>query len=415
MSLFLRVIFVFTFLGTWQVSAYAQGFIQYDAKSLAQTKQDIAQGKANPYTQKAYTKLIQYAEAALLKPNDSVVDKTFSPPSKSKHDYLSISRYWWPDPSTEDGLPWIRKDGVTNPSTQTDDVDRPRMGRMTSGVKYLSLAYYFSGKEVYAQKAISMINTWFLDEKTRMNPHLEYAQSVPGNPKGRRSGILDGRLISTKILDSLTLLSQSPAWKAEYQKEMNTWLQAYLNWLTQSKLGKQGAQQTNNHGSWYNFQVTSLAMYLGDKALVNKMIERVKQSYAFQFDEKGAQPHELKRTRSYFYSCFNLNAMTLIANISEKAGNSLWDYQSKDGKSLAQAINFLLPATQGAAWPYKTKGVEPSYIAPILARISSVSDNEKYPQILHKILTDLKNEKEHMDDKLEISMYFALLHPKFLP
>ena len=44
----------------------------------------------------------------------SVMDKKELPPSKDKHDYLSYSRYWWPDPDKEDGLPYIRKDGVVN-------------------------------------------------------------------------------------------------------------------------------------------------------------------------------------------------------------------------------------------------------------------------------------------------------------
>jgi len=51
------------------------------------------------------------ADAALQNEPYSVTHKTIEPPSGDKHDYLSFSRYWWPDPKKPDGLPYIRKDG----------------------------------------------------------------------------------------------------------------------------------------------------------------------------------------------------------------------------------------------------------------------------------------------------------------
>lgn len=412
MSFFIRVIGLCVFLVIGQSSALASKFVQYNAKTMAKVKQSIKDGSASDITLNTYKELINVADALLKQKAPSVVDKTFFPPSKNKHDYLSISRYWWPDPSKKEGLPWKRKDGVTNPSTQTDDVDRNRLGLMAKMTSALSLAYYFSEDEKYAKKTAEVIKTWFLNEATLMRPHLQYAQSVPGNPKGRRSGILDGRLIPKTVLDAIHMISTSPHWEQADTKKMDVWLTQYLAWLTKSKLGKKGAKQTNNHGSWYNFQVASLAYYLNDKAMLTQIINTVKESYAFQFDSKGAQPHELKRTRSYFYSCFNLDAMTRIAMISEKVNQSFWNYESSDGKSLALAINFLLPATEGADWAYKTKGVDPSYIAPLLARISKQSSNEKYPQVLRKILNDLKAIKSD-SHHFEIYSRFALLEPQY--
>ena len=398
--------FIFSF------NTQAVSFIQFDEATIENVKNSIQANKAKEITQKAYQALIVRADALLLTKAPSVMDKTFFPPSKNKHDYLSISRYWWPDPSKADGLPWIRKDGITNPDTQTDDVDRNRLGLMVRMASDLSLAYYFSNDEKYAKKAASVLKTWFLNKETRMNPHFQYSQSVPGNPKGRRSGILDGRLIPRSIPDAMSMIAHSPHWSAEDTAQMKTWLAVYLEWLTKSKLGKKGAQQTNNHGSWYNFQVTALAYYLGDQALVEKMIEVVKQSYAFQFDDKGAQPHELKRTRSYFYSCFNLDAMTRIAMISEKAGKPFWEYVSDEGKSLSLAINFLLPATEGEAWAYKTKGVNPGYITPLLARMGKHSDNDEYLQLLQKTLADLNNDNQFKENS-GILFRFALLEPQY--
>lgn len=40
----------------------------------------------------------------------------------------------------------------------------------------LTYAYYFTEDDVYADKATAMLQTWFLNPDTRMNPHLQYAQ-----------------------------------------------------------------------------------------------------------------------------------------------------------------------------------------------------------------------------------------------
>ena len=54
------------------------------------------------------------ADVALQSGPYSVTDKKITPPSGDKHDYLSYSRYWWPDPEKPEGLPYIRKDRVVN-------------------------------------------------------------------------------------------------------------------------------------------------------------------------------------------------------------------------------------------------------------------------------------------------------------
>ena len=82
-------------------------------------------------------------EALKIKPM-SVIDKEFVPPSGDKHDYASLSPYWWPDPSKPDGKPYIRKDGEFNPERQK--YDQPRIDALSSAVGSLSLAYYFTGE-----------------------------------------------------------------------------------------------------------------------------------------------------------------------------------------------------------------------------------------------------------------------------
>jgi len=396
-------------------ASVAANFVQLDEQKLAETKAVIQKQSAATTTLAAYQDLLKKAAIHLETENYSVTDKAILAPTDNPHDYLSISRYWWPDASKADGLPWIRRDGETNPDTQTNKVDRKRIGNMTTAVKELSYAYYFSGDEKYAKKGVNMIKTWFLDPQTRMNPHLEYAQSVPGIDKRRRSGILDGRLIPLYVLDAIEIFSKSSYWNDENQAQMNEWLDAYLTWLTTSKLGKSGAKQSNNHGSWYRFQVTALAWYLGKSNLLETQLQIAKIAMAEQLDKHGAQTHELKRTKSYFYSCFNLNALTRTAIVAEKAGDSMWDYPSKDSSKLAQAIEYLIPAANGEQeWPHPTKGLNFTQLIAPLERYISHSNKNQYRGLLSSLVKQVREKANGENYEARLLNDYALLKPSVL-
>ncbi len=55
------------------------------------------------------------------------MDKSLLAASGDKHDYYSFPPYWWPDPSKKDGMPYLRKDGETNPAANSDATDKKRM------------------------------------------------------------------------------------------------------------------------------------------------------------------------------------------------------------------------------------------------------------------------------------------------
>ncbi|ALJ05630.1 hypothetical protein APS56_11050 [Pseudalgibacter alginicilyticus] len=384
---FLWIIILFHFLS---IKSFSISYIQFDSIALANVKQKLHNGTAAERTYSAYKTLISKADELLSIKNPTVMDKTIIPPSGNKHDYLSIGRYWWPNPDIADGLPWIRKDGKTNPDTQTDAVDRKRLSLMTNAIKYLCLAYYFSENEQYAKKAVSMIKTWFLDDETRMNPHLKFAQSVPGYPNGRPWGILDGRSIPQIIPDAINILSNSKYWNKDQNARMIKWLNDYLTWLTESELGKAEFKQKNNHGSWCKYQVISLALYLGHKTLAKEVIESTMQSLNEQLDHEGKQIHEINRTKSFFYSCFNLDALTQIANLADKIGIDMWNYKTKDGKSLMLAVNYLAPVIKGEAWPQPDiHGINLSSILASLVRMSNHINSNELEHLLSKTMTIL--------------------------
>ncbi|STT07484.1 Alginate lyase [Klebsiella michiganensis] len=128
------------------------------------------------------------------------MDKTLVAASGNKHDYYSFPPYWWPNPDTKDGLPYIRKDGQTNPDANSDATDKNRLVKMSNDVSTLALAWYFSHDDRYAQKAAEQLKTWFLDPKTRMTPNLQHAQAIPASIPDAVSALL----IAARWLTSLT-------------------------------------------------------------------------------------------------------------------------------------------------------------------------------------------------------------------
>ena len=171
---------------------------------LERAKARLASGDAA--LKSALVRLIAEADAALEVGPFSVVHKTRLPVSGDVHDYFSYGPYWWPDPDKVDGLPYIRRDGEVNPEARNTNSDRVALAAMTETVVTLSLAFYFTDKPIYAERAALLLRTWFLDPATRMNPHLDYAQAIPGRVDGRGIGIIDTtRWIA--LTDALGLLA----------------------------------------------------------------------------------------------------------------------------------------------------------------------------------------------------------------
>ena len=109
---------------------------------------------------------------------------------------------------------------------------------MADRVVTLSLAWYFTDDEKYAAKAAEFLRAWFLDEDTRMNPNLEYAQMVPGvnGGKGRSYGVLDAYSF-VEMLDAVALLEQSDSFTVQDSQRLKAWFSDLLDWMLTSTQG----------------------------------------------------------------------------------------------------------------------------------------------------------------------------------
>ncbi len=355
-----------------------------DAGKLEKTKQSIRAGDKTFAA--ALDKLDSDARKTLGAGPFSVVTKTTTPPSGDKHDYMSQAPYFWADPAKPDGLPYIRRDGERNPEINKIS-DHQTMDQMVAGVGALALAYYFKGDEAYAKHATRLLRVWFLDPETRMNPNLQYAQAIPGITTGRGIGLIETRGL-TRVIDAIGLLAGSEAWTEVDQRGLEKWFADFLRWMQESNNGRDEAAAKNNHGTYYDLQVVSFALFTGQKDFARKVLEEAKQKrIAAQIEPDGQQPLELARTRSWSYSVGNLDGLTLLAMLGDAAGVDLWAYQTADGRSIRKALEYLYPfALANQTWTYQQiTEFAPRSLYPLMWRAAARYKDDSYKAMMSRL------------------------------
>ena len=341
----MKKILLFTFLsmafsGTELIAQYSPPAVfSADTKAIEKNKAKVAGKDAS--LMPAFKQLIKEADKALEFGPVSVMEKKNDPPSGDKHDYMSLAPYFWPDPSKPGGIPYMRKDGETNPEVK-DYKDKEYLPKLCEYVNTLGMAYYFSGDNKYAVHAAKLLRVWFLDHATRMNPKLNYSQAIKGSNDGRGAGLIDSRHF-VKLIDGIGLISSSKEWTTADQQGMVQWFSDFLNWMQTSRNGMDEMNAKNNHGDWYDAQRLSMALFINDQDLAKKIVLNAESRLESQLDGNGFFPRELERTTSLHYSLFALQAFFNIARMGERTGVDFWSYESASGKSLKKAFNTLRP------------------------------------------------------------------------
>lgn len=308
---------------------------------------------SDPAIAPAYKVVMTRAQAALAGPTYTVVDKSRTPPSGDKHDYISMGPYWWPDAGKPNGEPYVRRDGEFNPERATNAFDVSDLEAMSGGVEALSLAYYFTDDPRYAAKAAELLRVWFLDPATRMNPNTQYAQGVPGRTTGRAEGVLDTfRLL--RVIEGVGLLAPSKALSAADQKGLERWFGDYTTWMRTAPNGREEQAAGNNHGIWFDYQLSGFSLFARQDAVARQVVsEAGKRRIKAQVAPNGSLPLELSRTRALHYSYFALEALVGTAEFGRCVDLDLWRYQTADGRGLRAAFDFLAPYVgREASFPY---------------------------------------------------------------
>jgi hypothetical protein len=266
-----------------------------------------------------------------------------------KHDYFSEGDYWWPDPANPSG-PYLQRDGLSNPDNFTQH--RHALLRLSVQVPALSAAWLITGKERYASHAAGHLRAWFADESTRMNPNLEFAQAIHGRTTGRGIGIID-TVHLVEVARGAAVLESSKSLTNDVRDQVRDWFAAYLRWMTTSSHGIEEREAKNNHATSWLLQVAEFSRYIGNADLVSLCRERfVSVLVPNQIAPNGSFPLELARTKPYAYSLFNLDVMAAICQIVSTPADSLWTFETSDGRSTRKPVEYMFPfIADKNSWP----------------------------------------------------------------
>lgn len=317
---------------------------------LALQKKSIRQDSKRAET------LRRSADAALRRGPYSVRHKQTVAASGDPGDYVSTGPYWWPDPNTADGLPYVRRDGDENPERDGEKFDSTRLNRMADDVALLTLAANHLNEQLYARHAGQLVRTWFLDPSTRMNPNLDYAQAVPGRSAGRPFGVIDA-IPFVEVIESIAVLKARGVLSTADDAALRRWFADLVQWMRTSENGKGASATSNNHGLYFDLMLAHFSLYSGDETLAKRLIETYPARRVLpQIEASGRMPNELARTRPWSYSVFALDAALQMAALGECVGLDLWRWRAPGGTALRAAVDYLIPYRYDlGSWPYPDK------------------------------------------------------------
>jgi len=293
--------------------------------------------------------ILKEAEWALQQKPVTVTAETSTRSAGGKHDFYSEGDYWWPNPKSIDS-PYVQKDGLTNP--QNFVAHRLAMIRFSQIMGALATAYKVTGDKKYVNEAELHLNAWFINPETMMNPNLLYAQAIKGVATGRGIGIIDAIQLMEVVQGTETMQT---VLNKQILNGTKAWFTKYLTWVTTHKYGLDEMSAKNNHGTCWVMQVACFAKFTGNNELMSLCRDRYKQILLpTQMAADGSFPLELKRTKPYGYSIFDLDAMTTICQLLSTKEDNLWKFETPDGRSIVKGIAFLYPYLKDKnSWPYQ--------------------------------------------------------------
>jgi hypothetical protein len=276
-------------------------------------------------------RVMRAADRYLAEPPVTVTAVSSPRSAGGQHDFFSEADYWWPDPRHPDG-PYVERDGMSNPDNFLGH--RRAMVRLSLIVPALAAAYQMTGQRKYSEHAATHFRAWFIDDATSMNPNLQYAQAVKGRFTGRSFGIID-----TLHLVEVARAASRVGLAAADLEGVKKWFAAYVQWMNTHPNGIAERDARNNHATCWVAQVTAFCELTGNTELTAFSRNRF-QTVLIPNQEApdGSFPAELRRTKPYGYSIFNLDAFGIVAQLL-----GLWKWQLPDGRGMAHAMEYMYP------------------------------------------------------------------------
>jgi len=101
------------------------------------------------------------------------------------------------------------------------------------------------------------------------------------------------------------------------------WFGDYAAWLIRSDFGQKAKKKYNNHGTFYDAQLSHTLVFAGRCDLAKKALKSGYQRTQKQITKEGLMPGEIERTKSLFYHAFNAEAFLRMAHLAQKLGAAI--------------------------------------------------------------------------------------------
>jgi hypothetical protein len=279
-------------------------------------------------------KIIEEADAFCEEDPVIITNKniSFEP---NKHYFCSIGPYWWPDSATGR---YIRKDGLVNPESKR--YDNVKLGELAKRCRILSFAFYYSREKKYYKIFVKQLKAWFVDRHTYMYPNFEYSQIIPGQNgnKGRSAGMITAYNFNT-VIESIRLVNSVKRIDKKTLKSLQTWFFDFAKWAENCEYNEKLRKSKDNIGLAYDVILINMYLFSDNEnkaKLIADSFEEKRINQQIKID--GSQPAELRRSRSFSYSIYNLSHMIDFCFLVR-----FWypDYYQQHGERIKLAFNFL--------------------------------------------------------------------------
>lgn len=288
-----------------------------------------------------HDRILRLANAALQMKPVAITDEVATNSAGGPHDFFSQADYAWPNPTNKNGLPFVGRDGESNPNVFT--YHRMAMRRMKDAVAALAAAYVITGDDKYVRKANELLRVFFIDEKTRMNPNLQYAQAVLGTSTGEPYGIID-TLHLAELTVAIPFLEKSPAFDKSVDAGLKQWFDDYTDWILTSKPGIKEMNNPNNHSIACFVQLASFSKFTGNQKVFELSQQKFKETlFPNQMTNNGSFPRELKRTKPFGYSIFQADNLATLCVLLSTTNEDFWKIKTADGRTPKDSVDFIYP------------------------------------------------------------------------
>lgn len=266
--------------------------------------ESLDQMKLNYRTNKEAQKIIRNADRLCEESPVTVTENKYLSLGPNKHYLSSMGPYRWKD-SHNPGK-YIIKDGEFNPDWYY--YDSGKLNEMVTRCICFSKAYYITRNRKYYNAFINQIHAWFIDKETYMEPNFEYSQAIPNQEvfKSNSTGMIDA-YVFIGLTESIYLVNSTKRIDRKTMKAMKSWMSRFAEW-SDDHYSAYFAKVDNNISLAFDVTLVGLYLFAGEtnkaKAIVDNFNEK---RILRQIQADGSQPGELKRTRAFSYSLYNLS------------------------------------------------------------------------------------------------------------